>query len=80
MPRILNKVLPLCGKIWDMVRYFISVFNGMVYALFTYIISYQLKFVKMRAELSNVNHCAVLFISRAAVNLYWYYIVLYCRG
>ena len=28
---------------------------------------------KMRAELTNLNHCAVPFLSRAAVNLCWYY-------
>ena len=27
---------------------------------------------KMRAELANHNHCAVPFLSRAAVNLSWY--------
>ena len=26
----------------------------------------------MRAELANVNHCAVSFLSRATVNLSWY--------
>ena len=26
----------------------------------------------MRIELANLNHCAVLFLSRAAVNLNWY--------
>ena len=26
----------------------------------------------MRAELANHNHCAVPFLSRAAVNLSWY--------
>ena len=26
----------------------------------------------MRAKLTNINHCAVLFFSRAAVNLCWY--------
>ena len=25
------------------------------------------------AKLANLNHCAVLFLSRAAVNLFWYY-------
>ena len=27
----------------------------------------------MRAELANLNHCAVSFLSRAADNLCWYY-------
>ena len=27
----------------------------------------------MRAESANLNHCAVLFLSRAATNLCWYY-------
>ena len=27
----------------------------------------------MRTELANLNHCAVPFLSRAAVNLCWYY-------
>ena len=30
----------------------------------------------MRAELANLNYCAVAFLSRAAVNLCWYYILL----
>ena len=37
------------------------------------ITSYQLKLIKMRAELANLNHCAVPFLSRADVNLCWYY-------
>ena len=39
--------------------------------------SYQLKLIKMRTELANLNHCAVPFLSRAAVNLSWYYLTLY---
>ena len=35
---------------------------------------YQHKLIEMRAELANLNHCAVPFLSRAAVNLCWYYI------
>ena len=35
-------------------------------------ISYQLKLKKMREELAGLNHCAVPFLSRAAVNLSWY--------
>ena len=35
--------------------------------------SYQLKLIKMRDELANLNLCAVPFLSRAAVNLYWYW-------
>ena len=31
----------------------------------------------MRAELVNLNHCAVPFLSRAAVNLSWYDSTLY---
>ena len=27
----------------------------------------------MRAELASLNHCAVPFLSRTAVNLSWYY-------
>ena len=34
--------------------------------------SYQLKLIKICAELANINHCAVPFLSRAAVKLYWY--------
>ena len=34
--------------------------------------SYQLKLIKMLAELANLNHCAVPFLSRAAVNLSLY--------
>ena len=29
---------------------------------------------KMRPELASLNHCAVPFLSRATVNLCWYYI------
>ena len=35
--------------------------------------SYQLELIKMRAEFVNLNHCAVPFLRRAAVNLRWYY-------
>ena len=35
-------------------------------------LSCQLKMIKMRAELTNLNICAVPFLSRAAVNLCWY--------
>ena len=31
----------------------------------------------MRAELANLNHCAVPFLSRAAVNLSWFDSILY---
>ena len=41
------------------------------YAHFT-VESYQLKLKKVRAELANLSHCAVPFLSRAAVNLSWY--------
>ena len=40
------------------------------YILYT-IWSYQLKLMKMRAELANLNHCAVPFLSCAVVNLSW---------
>ena len=30
----------------------------------------------MRAELANLNHCAVPFLSRAIANLCWYYYTL----
>ena len=33
------------------------------------VLSYQLKLIKMHAILANLNHCAVPFLSRAAVNL-----------
>ena len=33
--------------------------------------------MKMRAELARLNHCAVPFLSRAAVNLCWYYYTIY---
>ena len=38
---------------------------------------YQLKLIKMSASLANLNHCAVPFLSRAAVNLCWYYYIFY---
>ena len=31
----------------------------------------------MRAKIANLNHCAVLFLSRAAANLCWYYYTIY---
>ena len=31
----------------------------------------------MRTELANLNHIAVPFLSRADVNLCWYYITIY---
>ena len=39
----------------------------------SYLISNQLKLAKMRAELANLNHSAVPFLRRAAINLCWYY-------
>ena len=38
-----------------------------------YVLSYLLKLIKMRAKLANLNHCAVSLLSRAAVNLCWYF-------
>ena len=44
---------------------------------------YQLNFIKMRAELASLNHCAVLFLNRAS-NLCWYYSASFpqrkCKG
>ena len=37
-----------------------------------YVISYQLKLIKMHAELANLNHCAVPFLSLATVILSWH--------
>ena len=34
----------------------------------------------MRAELANLNDCAVPFLSRAAVNLCWYYYIYTWHG
>ena len=47
--------------------------NKCVAKVYKYVTSYQLKLKKMSAELANLNHCAAPFLSRAAVNLYWYY-------
>ena len=33
----------------------------------------------MRAELANLNHCAVLFLSRAAANFCWYHKLENCN-
>ena len=33
----------------------------------------KLQLIKMRTKLANLNDCAVPFLIRAAVNLYWYY-------
>ena len=38
-----------------------------------HVISDQLKMIKMRAKLANLNNCAVLSLSRAATSLCWYY-------
>ena len=40
--------------------------------LYSTILSYQLKLIKMSAKLANLNHCAVSFLSRADSNLCWY--------
>ena len=45
-----------------------------------YIISYQLKLIKLRAKLANLNHCAVPFLSRAIANLCWYSYTVYSRA
>ena len=34
----------------------------------------------MRAELANLDHCAVPFLSRATVNLCWYYYTIEIRS
>ena len=39
----------------------------------TDVVSYQLKLIKMRATLPDLNDCAATFLSSAAVNLYRYY-------
>ena len=36
----------------------------------------QTQVEKMRAELANLNHCAVPFLSRATVSLCWYYYII----
>ena len=41
------------------------------------VISYQLKLIKMRAILADLNDCAVPFLSRAAANMYWYHYKLF---
>ena len=49
------------------------------YVICMHLLSYQLKLIKMRAELANLNHCAVSFLSRppncAGTRLYILYIV-----
>ena len=35
--------------------------------------------IKMRAELANLNHCTVLFLRRAVINLSWYDIIIMIR-
>ena len=45
------------------------------YAKYSILYLYQFKLIKMRAELVKLNHCAVPFLSRAAVNLSWYDII-----
>ena len=40
-----------------------------------YILSCQLKLIRMRAKLANQSDCAVPFLSRSAANLCWYYII-----
>ena len=37
------------------------------------VIWYQHKLIKIRTELSTLNHCTVPFLSRAAANFCWYY-------
>ena len=39
----------------------------------------QHKLIKMRGELTNLSHCAGRFLGRAAANLCWYYITLFCK-
>ena len=51
----------------------IVVYN--VYCIYLNLISIivvPIELEKMRAELANLNHCAVPFLNRAAVNLSWY--------
>ena len=41
------------------------------------LISYQLKLIKVCAKSATLNHCAVPFLSRSAVNLSWYDSITY---
>ena len=43
-----------------------------------YVLSYQLKSIKMRAKLANLNDCVAPFLSRATANLCWYYYRIGC--
>ena len=52
--------------------YVIKLNNLTVVTCHILILSYQLRLKKMRAELANLNHYAVPFSNRAAVNLSWY--------
>ena len=46
--------------------------HKMLYCISYTVLSYELELIKMRAKLTNLNYCAVPFLSRAAVNLCWY--------
>ena len=39
------------------------------------VLSYQLKLIKMRANLASLKYCAVPFLRRAGANLCWYYYI-----
>ena len=49
-------------------RYAAKCGTGMLRLLFS-LLSYQLKLTKMRTELTDLNHCAVLFLSRAPASI-----------
>ena len=47
--------------------------NAFIWNIIAQVLSYQLKLIKMRANLGNLSDCAVPLLSRAATNLCWYY-------
>ena len=62
---------------WNFEEHGTSQFVCILLYLNPYYSRTNLKLKKMRAELANLNNCAVPFLSRAAVKLSWYDIILH---
>ena len=68
-----RKILSSCRKILSSCRKILSSCVGVSvnpqYQCLLYVLSYQHKLIKMRSELTNLNHCAVPVLSRGDANL-----------
>ena len=60
----------LCSDVFSLCNVFRLMHKSVLLIIEYTVVPTQVE--KMRAELANLNHCAVPFLSRAAVSLSWY--------